>query len=277
MASSARRAVDADDERRNRERLGLAFARLAELRAKREAGGLDPAETRECAALRAHLVTSHLRLARHVALRFANRGEPLDDLVQVSSIGLLKAVERFAPERGVPFASYAIPTIVGELRRHFRDKGWTIRVPRRLQELNLALNRATEELALVLGRMPSLAELARHLKTSAEAVLEAREAGPLYHPLSLDTSLRGAPGGHAPRTLVDCVGGPDRDLGMLQDRLSLEQGFGKLAGRERVVLYLRFHEGMGQSAVARRLNVSQMQISRIQKTALGKLREALAD
>src|SRR5438132_12730303 len=168
--------------------------------------------------LRDELVTAHLGLAEYLARRFANRGEPLDDLVQVASVGLLKAVDRFDPERGLEFSTYATPTIVGELKRHFRDKGWAVRVPRRIQELHLRLAPAVAALGQQLGRSPTIAEIARHAGASEEEVLEAIEAGNAYRTTSLDAPVRGDDSG---QSLGDRLGDDDERLADTEDWMTL--------------------------------------------------------
>jgi RNA polymerase sigma-B factor len=226
--------------------------------------------------LRNELVVAHLNLARFLAVKFANRGEPLDDLVQVGTVGLLKAIDRFDPDRGVEFTTYATPTIVGEIKRYFRDKGWAVKVPRRLQELNLAVNRAGDKLAMELGRSPTVGELAAMLSAGEEEILEAQELGQAYNLLSLDSEVSGE-ADRKTQTLADTVGVSDARLDLLEDRANLERAFGVLSGRERVIVYLRFYESISQTEIAKRLNVSQMHVSRLQAKALEKLRSVLAE
>ena len=266
-----------DAERWDRQRARDAFARFAMLRAHPDMdGGRDHTGQNEYERLRSELVVAHLNLARYLAVKFANRGEALDDLIQVGTVGLLKAIDRFDLERGVEFTTYATPTIVGEIKRYFRDKGWAVKVPRRLQELNLAVNRAIEKLNVKLGHSPTVAELAEHLGTSEEDVLEAQELSVAYHVLSLDTELRGN-GDKKSQTLGDYVGRTDSALELLEDRANLERAFEVLNGRERMILYLRFYESVSQTEVAKRLNVSQMHVSRLQQKALEKLRNFLKE
>jgi len=227
-------------------------------------------------SLRDELVVGHLNLARYLAVRFANRSEHLDDLVQVATLGLIKAIDRYDPHRGVEFTTYATPTIIGEIKRYFRDKGWTVRVPRRLQELNLAVNRAMEQATVELGRSPTVADLAKRLGVSEEEIIEAQELGQMYNLLSIDTELAAAGDGRA-ATLLDYLGREDPELALLEDRAHLERSFGSLDPRERVILYLRFFENMSQAEVARRLGVSQMHVSRLQQRALEKLKKQLKE
>ena len=169
-------------------------------------------------------MVAHLNLVRFLAMKFVNRGEPLDDLVQVGTLGLLKAIDRFDPERGVEFTTYATPTIVGEIKRHFRDKGWAVKVPRRLQELNQSVNRSVETLAIELGRSPTVAELAERLNASEEEILEAQELGQAYNLLSLDSEV-GGDGDKKSQTLADTVGMTDTGMELLEDRANLERAF----------------------------------------------------
>ncbi len=226
--------------------------------------------------LRDELIVAHLNLVRFLASKFANRGEPLDDLIQVGTIGLLKAIDRFETDRGVEFTTYATPTIVGEIKRYFRDKGWAVKVPRRLQELNLAVNRAVEKLSISIGRSPTVAELAKHLDAGEEEILEAQELGGAYNLLSLDNELGSDSDGKS-QTLADVVGQDDAEIAMMEDRSVIERAFRILSGRERVILTLRFYEAVSQTEIAKRLNVSQMHVSRLQQKALEKLRAYLQE
>jgi RNA polymerase sigma-B factor len=224
--------------------------------------------------VRESLVVAHLNLVRYLASRFANRGEPLDDLIQVGTLGLIKAIDRFEPQRGLEFTTYATPTIIGEIKRHFRDKGWAIRVPRRLQELNAAVNRTLDTMSVQLGRSPSVAELAQKLNASEEEVIEAHELGQAYAPLSLDVELAGDSEGKA-ATLMDYLGRDDPDMKLLENKDLLERAFERLDRRERVIVYLRYYENASQSDIARRLQVSQMHVSRLQQRALAKMKDLL--
>jgi RNA polymerase sigma-B factor len=266
-----------EEERWDRQRARQTFARFAKLRAQPDLdAGRNSAGESEYDRLRNELVVAHLNLVRYLAVKFANRGEALDDLIQVGTVGLLKAIDRFDLERGVEFTTYATPTIVGEIKRYFRDKGWAVKVPRRLQELNLAVNRAIERLTVKLGHSPTVAELAETLGATEEDVLEAQELGQAYNLLSLDTELNGD-GDKKSQTLSDYVGQVDSGLAMLEDRVNLERAFEILTGRERVILFLRFYESVSQTEIAKRLNVSQMHVSRLQQKALEKLRNYLRE
>ena len=222
--------------------------------------------------LRDELIEAHLRLAEHLARRFSNRGVPVDDLIQVASLGLVKAVERFDPERGLEFSTFATPTIVGELKRHFRDKGWAVRVPRRVQELHVEINSLVGELTQRLGRSPTIAEIAERAGTSEEEILEAMEAGQAYRSASIDApgvdSDEGSPG------LSEQLGQPDSGLLDAENRLLLADLIKTLPKREQLMLHLRFFEGMTQSQIADRLGISQMHVSRLLAKSLNLLRQA---
>lgn len=220
-------------------------------------------------ALRDELVESHLGLAHQLARRFVNRGEPYDDLVQVASLALVKSVDRFDPQRGVEFSTFATRTIVGELKRHFRDRGWAIKAPRRVQELYLELGQASETLTHQLGRPPTVAELAEATGTTGEAVLEAMEAGYGYRSASIDAPDREneAP---ADRLVTD-----DARFAGVDNRAVLVPALEKLDPRGRTILRLRFVDGLTQSEIARRVGISQMHVSRLIVTNLGRLREEL--
>jgi RNA polymerase sigma-B factor len=226
--------------------------------------------------MRDELVVAHLNLARYLAVRFANRGEQLDDLIQVGTLGLIKAIDRYDADRGVEFTTYATPTIIGEIKRYFRDKGWAIRVPRRLQELNLAVNRTMEHAAVELGRSPTVADLAQRLNASEEEIIEAQELGQMYNLLSIDAELAAA-GDVKNATLLDYLGREDPELLLLEDKANLERALHAIDRRERVILYLRFYENMSQAEVASRLGVSQMHVSRLQQRALEKLKKTLKE
>ena len=262
------------DVRSDRERTRELFGLFAVARARHAES--PEAHDAEYERMRNDLVVAHLNLVRFLALKFANRGEPLDDLVQVGTVGLLKAIDRFELDRGVEFTTYATPTIVGEIKRYFRDKGWAVKVPRRLQELNLAVNRANEKMSIELGRSPMVAELAERLNATEEEILEAQELGQAYNLLSLDSEVS-SEGEKKSQTLADTVGITDSGLEMLEDRANLERAFHVLTGRERVIIYLRFYESISQTEIARRLNVSQMHVSRLQAKALEKLRGVLQE
>jgi RNA polymerase sigma-B factor len=219
--------------------------------------------------LRDRLVAAHMGLAAYLARRFANRGQPLDDLVQVASLGLLKAVDRFDPSLGVEFSTYATTTIVGELKRHLRDKGWAVRAPRRMQELYLTLSQVVDTLGQELGRSPNIAELAAEVQASEEDVLEALEAGQAYRFASLDAP-RGDGEGAEP--LGERIGREDADLARAEQRATLDPLLKRLPNRERQVVQLRFFEGLTQSEIARRLGISQMQVSRLLNRSVAQLR-----
>ena len=219
------------------------------------------------------LVEQHLPLVEHLARRFRNRGEPYDDLVQVATIGLIKSVDRFDLERGVEFSTYATPTIVGEIKRHFRDKGWAVRVPRRLQELRLSLASATSELSQKQGRAPTVSELAAHLKISDEDVLEGLESANAYSTLSLDAGDSGS--GDEPMPVSETLGVEDEGLEGVEYRESLKPMLERLPPREKKILMLRFFKNMTQSEIAAEVGISQMHVSRLLARTLAQLREGL--
>jgi RNA polymerase sigma-B factor len=238
------------------------FERLATLR--------DDDEQR--LRIRGELVELHLPLVEYLARRFRNRGEWLDDLTQVATIGLIKSIDRFDLERGVEFSTYATPTIVGEIKRHFRDQGWAVRVPRRLQELKLALTKAIGDLAQREGRAPTVAEIAAHLQMSEEEVLEGLETANAYSTVSLD----------APESGDDDAPAVAETLGMLDDALegveyreSLKPLLEQLPPREKRILLLRFFGNMTQSQIASELGISQMHVSRLLARTLTQLRAGL--
>ena len=224
-------------------------------------------------SLRDELVTMHLPLVHHLARRFRDRGEPHDDLVQVGTIGLIKAVDRFDPDRGVEFSTYATPTILGEIKRHFRDKGWSVRVPRRLQELRLAITKATAQLSQDLGRSPTVKEIAAHLELTEDEVLEGLDAAQSYSTLSLDGSASD-PAGDSP-ALVDTLGTDDAALANVEYRETLRPLLAALPDRERQIVMLRFFHNKTQSEIAEEVGVSQMHVSRLLVKALGTLRGAM--
>ncbi|HEX2119363.1 MAG TPA: RNA polymerase sigma factor SigF [Acidimicrobiales bacterium] len=232
----------------------------------------DYARTRD-RALRDDLVTAHMGVAEYLARRFTNRGEPLDDLVQVAALGLLKAVDRFDPDRGLEFSTYATPTIVGELKRHFRDKGWAVRVPRRVQELHLRLGSVVSVLSQELGRSPTIGEIAQAAAVSEEEVLEAIEAGHAYRFTSLDAPT----GGEDESALSNQLGMEDQGLIDSEHRVTLSPLIAQFPPRERMILHLRFFEGMTQSEIAGRLGISQMHVSRLLARALSQLRTQAED
>lgn len=222
--------------------------------------------------VREQLIMAHMNLVRYLARKFANRGEPLEDLIQVGMIGLINAVDRFDPDRGIRFATYATPTIVGEIRRHFRDRGWAVKVPRRLQELNLAANKVVEELTQELDRAPTIAEIAHRLEVDEAEALEALELGDLYELPSLDSEL-GSESEDTRGVLADYVGQVDQEMERFERRARLAEALKTLPERERRIIELRFFDNLSQTEVAKRLKISQMHVSRLQHKALTKLRD----
>lgn len=226
--------------------------------------------------LRDALILHHQRLVRSIAARFLGSGETLDDLIQVGNIGLINALDRFRPEQGNRFSTYATPTILGEIRRYFRDKVSSIKMPRWLQELNFATRRMTHELTQQLGRAPTTAEIALRLEVPEEHVLAALEAGDAMNLVSLDTHLDAHPGLDT-SSLQDLIGRLDRTLSDFERFGDLRLALECLSAREREVIALRFFDEMSQVRIAERLNISQMHVSRLQQRALRRLREILSE
>jgi RNA polymerase sigma-B factor len=230
--------------------------------------GTDP--RRE--SLRDELVTGYLPVAQHIARRFAHRGEPLDDLIQVATVGLINAVDRFEPDRGSDFFSFAVPTISGEVRRHFRDQGWSMRVPRRLKDLHVSINAAVAELSQSLGRAPRPSELAEKLGLPTNEVLEGLAAGQAYRGSSLDEILSGDQSG---TTLGDLLGEADAELERVDYQQSLQPLLAELPDRERTILMLRFFGNKTQTQIADQVGVSQMHVSRLLAQTLARMRDRL--
>jgi RNA polymerase sigma-B factor len=215
---------------------------------------------------RDQLVVSHLGLAHQLARRFANRGEAHEDLVQVASLALVRSAERFDPERGIMFSTFAAASIIGELKRHFRDRGWAVRAPRRLQELLLEIGTTVDRLNQELGRAPTVPELASAIDASEADVLEALEAGQSYRTTSLDAPQ------HEGQTMAESVGAEDSGFNGVENHSALAKALESLSERDRTVVRLRFVDGLSQSQIAAQLGVSQMQISRLLAASLRQLR-----
>lgn len=223
---------------------------------------------------RDELISLYLNLAQYLAGRFRNRGEALDDLEQVGTIGLIKAIDRFELERGLEFTTFATPTIVGEIKRHFRDKGWAVKVPRRLQELSYAVNHAVDDLTSELQRSPTIDEVAVRLSVTVEDVLEAMESSGAYAPTSLDGDYDSAEDGYA---ILDHLGEEDAVLESVDDRITLEAAVSRLPRQERIVLQLRFVDGKTQTEIAEEMGISQMQVSRLLRRTLKTLRDHMTE
>ncbi|HSB39354.1 MAG TPA: SigB/SigF/SigG family RNA polymerase sigma factor [Gaiellaceae bacterium] len=226
-------------------------------------------------AAREQLIEQYMSLVRSLARRYSYRGEQLEDLVQIGAIGLIKAIDRFDVNRGVELTTYATPNIIGEIKRHFRDRGWSVRVPRGLQELNIQLSRLIEELTVQLSRSPTIAELAKSAGVSEEEVLEALESGRAYSSLSLSAGS----GGHDDDGELDpleSLGTEEHRYEVSEDRAVLAPGFRVLDERERKILHLRFFEGLTQSQIAQQVGISQMHVSRLIRRSLEKIREEIA-
>jgi len=242
-----------------------------ELRAlhRRYRDSKDPAERDR---IREQLVDSYHDFVYFLARKFQNRGEPLDDIVQVGYLGLIKAIERFDPDLGYEFTTFATLTVAGEIKRHFRDKGTAIRFPRRLQELHQSVLRVNEQMKNELGRDPTVAELAERLGVTPDDVTDAMEIGPAYMPLSLDQPIAGGDGQDV-RAVAEQIGGADPELDRVEMRDVLDRAMEHLTPRERAIMAMRFYEQMSQSEIARRLGISQMHVSRLQRAALEQLRK----
>jgi RNA polymerase sigma-B factor len=221
-----------------------------------------PKESAAFATARDELITMHIPLVEHLARRFRDRGEPHDDLVQVGMVGLIKSADRFDSGRGVEFSTYATPTIVGEIKRHFRDRGWSIRVPRRLQES---------------GHSPTVAELAAHLGISQEEVLEGLESAQAYSTLSLDSTSSSGDDDSDSTSLTDTLGDEDVALEGVEYRESLKPLLAQLSERERNIIMMRFFKNMTQAQIAEEVGVSQMHVSRLLSKALTELRAGLTE
>lgn len=225
-------------------------------------------------AAREELIERYMSLVRSLARRYAYRGEQLDDLVQIGAIGLIKAIDRFDVERGVELTTYATPNIIGEIKRHFRDKGWAVRVPRGLQELNVQVSKLIEQLTVQLGRSPTIPELAKAAGVEEEQVLEALESGRAYSSVSLSTGGSDEEGDLDP---LESLGEIEHEYEVSEDRAVLAPGFRVLDERERKILHLRFFSGLTQSQIAAEIGISQMHVSRLIRRSLEKIREEIAE
>ncbi|HEV7943403.1 MAG TPA: SigB/SigF/SigG family RNA polymerase sigma factor [Solirubrobacteraceae bacterium] len=223
------------------------------------------------------LIERYLPLARRLARRYQRTEEPMDDLVQVASLGLIKAVDRFDAGREILFSSYAVPTILGELKRHFRDRTWSVRVPRDLQELALRIDQVVSALSADTGRSPAVSEIAQAVGVSEERVLDAMEAAGAYHAGSLDAPRGARQDEESGETLADSLGSNESGFERAEDRATLEPLLARISARERLVLRLRFTEGLTQAEIGSRIGVSQMQVSRLIRQALSRLRAGLED
>ena len=224
-------------------------------------------------AAREQLIEQYMSLVRSLARRYSYRGEQLEDLVQIGAIGLIKAIDRFDLERGVELTTYATPNIIGEIKRHFRDKGWSVRVPRGLQELNVQLSRLIEQLTVQLGRSPTIPELAKAASVEEEEVLEALESGRAYSSLSLSSGGTQEDGEELDP--LESIGTEEHQYDVSEDRAVLAPGFRVLDERERMILHLRFFEGLTQSQIAQQVGISQMHVSRLIRRSLEKMRDEI--
>jgi RNA polymerase sigma-B factor len=224
---------------------------------------------------REELIERYMSLVRSLARRYSYRGEQLDDLVQIGAIGLIKAIDRFDLDRGVELTTYATPNIIGEIKRHFRDKGWSVRVPRGLQELNVQISKLIEQQTVQLGRSPTIPELAEAAGVEEEAVLEALESGRAYSSVSLSTG--GSSDEEGEVDPLDSLGTEEHEYEVSEDRAVLAPGFKVLDQRERRILHLRFFRGLTQSQIAEQVGISQMHVSRLIRRSLEKIREEIAE
>jgi RNA polymerase sigma-B factor len=224
---------------------------------------------------REQLIEQYMSLVRSLARRYSYRGEQLEDLVQIGAIGLIKAIDRFDLERGVELTTYATPNIIGEIKRHFRDKGWSVRVPRGLQELNVQLSKLVEQLTGQFSRSPTIPELAKAAGVEEEEVLEALESGRAYTSLSL--SVGGGGGDDDDLDPLESLGTEEHQYEVSEDRAVLAPGFKALDERERKILQLRFFDGLTQSQIAQQVGISQMHVSRLIRRSLEKIRETIAE
>jgi len=225
---------------------------------------------------REHLITKHIGLVRRLCGRFRNSGEPMEDLIQVGSVGLLKAAAKYDPELGSIFAAYAIPVIVGEIKNYFRDHGWAVKIPRKLQRQKLAVARAVDMLNQTLKRSPTVKEMAEATGLSEDEVYQSFEVELYGRPVSLDTEYDSGDG-DGTSTVLDYLGTVDPELEALPNRLDLTRALGCLDEREKAIIYLYYYKGLSQTEIAKKLALSQMHVSRLQRGALGKLERALTD
>jgi RNA polymerase sigma-B factor len=232
-----------------------------------------PSDDPDRAALRQRVIEAWLPLARHLAHRFHDRGEPMDDLVQIASVGLIKAIDRFDPEYGNDFAAYAVPTVVGEIRRHFRDRTWDVRVPRRLQELKADINEATNTLSHQLGRSPTVTDVAAYLERTEDEVIEGLDSARAYSAVSLQTLVGNGEDG---TELGDLFGAEDPELANAEIRAVIGPALDTLGPREQQIIALRFFGNLTQTQIAERIGISQMHVSRLLTRSLTAMRAHLA-
>lgn len=265
------REANARTEARNNRRDSDGYAHLAPLFNELADSSRSEEYRRQ---VRDQLVSGYMSVATHIAHRFTQRGQPLEDLTQVAALGLINAVDRFDPNRGKDFLSFAVPTITGEVRRYFRDHGWSMRVPRRLQELRSAINKSVTQLGQDLGRAPTAGELAEHLGVSVEDVYEGYQVGAAYRISSLDELASHDEDSNS--TVEETVGAEDERLSTVDDRAYLSPAMAQLSERERTIVGLRFFDHLTQTQIASRMNMSQMHVSRLLSRSLAKLRSVLA-
>jgi len=226
--------------------------------------------------LRERIVLMHERMVRYLASRFDNRLSPQEDVVQVAYIGLISAIDRFDPKKGGSFITYAIPTIVGEIKRYFRDQTWVLKAPRKLRDLGLNLKKLRHDLEQKLGRSPSVQEMAEAAQVTEERLLQAMEVNQAYVPCSLDTVLYGRDGSRK-GPVSECVGESDAELQRIEERDAFKRAIALLNPRQQLIIQLRFYDELSQADVARQLGISQMHVSRLERRALRDLQRILTN
>ena len=231
-------------------------------------------ETRDV-GMRERIIAAHLNMARFFAKRFGSRSDQYEDLLQVATMGLINAVDRYDTSHGTEFATFATVTILGEIKRYFRDKTWSVKVPRRIKDMNVMVNSALEKLSKEMDHQPSYEEVADYLGCTIEEIIESREAVMSYNVVSLDMEIEGGVG-ESSSTLMEMIGNIDKKLDRISDRLSLQSGLKQLRDQEKFVIFNRYFNNMSQAQIAKMMDVSQMQVSRIQKEALKKLKRILS-
>jgi RNA polymerase sigma-B factor len=253
--------------------MGAARARTPRIRSASDSALLRRYHQHGDVDARQELIERHVPYVRRLAARYARRGEQLDDLTQVGCVGLIKAIDRFDGAYGASLTTYAAPNVLGEIKRHFRDRGWSVRVPREVQELNVKLTRVVDELTVKLGRSPNVDELASATHSTSEQVLEALESSSAYSTLSLSES----PADDDSPGPIDTLGEDDEEFDRSEERMTLATGIRRLHARERTILHLRFFEGLTQSEIAERVGISQMHVSRLIRDSLDRVRRALEE
>ena len=242
--------------------------------AQKNGHGFDQGAVTMDASDRARFVRDYTPLVHRLCRRFSGYGEPLEDLVQVGTVGLIKAIAKYDPTRGVSFMTFAVPVIVGEIKNYFRDHGWSVKVPRKLQSNKLAVQRAVDSLGQKLGRSPAISEIMEATELTREQVIDTIQVVNYTRPLSLDASFE-SNGNSETSHLLEFVGHDDPEFDRLNDRIDLSTTLSCLGRREKIIIYLKFYVGLSQTDIAKRLGVSQMHVSRLQRNALSKLKQRM--